>query len=54
MQPTHYAGKETEAENPTTDGRKPYCKPEIIHEQELETRAGSPLKLDPLGPGLGK
>ncbi len=23
--------------------RKPYSKPEIIHELELETRAGSPL-----------
>ena len=36
--------------------RKPYAKPEIIHELELETRAGSPLgmpdPLDPLGLGL--
>ena len=36
--------------------RKPYVKPEIIHELELETRAGSPLgmpdPLDPLGLGL--
>ena len=34
--------------------RKPYAKPEIIH--ELETRAGSPLGMpdpfDPLGLGL--
>ena len=30
--------------------RKPYTKPEIVHELELETRAGSPLSLpeDPL------
>jgi hypothetical protein len=29
--------------------RKPYVKPEIIHEIDLETRAGSPLSpvLDP-------
>jgi hypothetical protein len=28
---------------------KPYSKPEILHELELETRAGSPLGLpDPL------
>ncbi len=26
-----------------TDLRKPYEKPEIIHELELETRAGSPF-----------
>ena len=38
--------------------RKPYTKPEIIHELELETRAGSPLGMpdpfDPLGLGLPK
>ena len=38
--------------------RKPYAKPEIIHELELETRAGSPLGIpdpfDPLGLGLPK
>ena len=44
---------------PTVDMRKPYEKPDIIHELELETRAGSPIppfggdqgnpwKLDPL------
>ena len=36
--------------------RKPYAKPEILHELKLETRAGSPLSipdpLDPLGLGL--
>jgi hypothetical protein len=38
--------------------RQPYAKPAIIHELELETRAGSPLQpppidpLDPLGLGL--
>ena len=33
--------------------RKPYIKPGIIHELELETHAGSPipLKIDPLDPG---
>ena len=30
--------------------RKPYSKPEIIHELELETRAGTPLVIDPLDP----
>jgi len=28
-----------------TSLRKPYTKPEIVHELELETRAGSPLGL---------
>jgi len=41
-----------------SETRKPYAKPEIIHELELETRAGSPLgmpdPLDPLGLGLPK
>jgi hypothetical protein len=36
----------------TVDIRKPYEKPEIIHELELETRAGSsygtPWVIDPL------
>jgi hypothetical protein len=35
--------------------RQPYAKPAIIHELELETRAGSPVSpnpLDPLGLGL--
>lgn len=27
--------------------RKPYEKPEIVHELDLETRAGSPLSSDP-------
>jgi hypothetical protein len=40
---------------PKPENRKPYIKPEIIHEQNLETRAGSPLQvlpgLDPLNPG---
>ncbi len=31
--------------------RKPYVRPEILHELKLETRAGSPLSLpDPLDP----
>jgi hypothetical protein len=33
-------------ENVTIE-RKPYEKPEVIHEYELETRAGSPLAPDP-------
>jgi hypothetical protein len=36
-----------------TDLRKPYEKPQIIHELELETRAGSPIigiLPDPLNP----
>jgi hypothetical protein len=28
--------------------RKPYSKPQIIHELELETRAGTPLAPNPL------
>ena len=40
----------TSAAQPEQD-KKPYSKPEIIHELELETRAGSPLpgiESDPL------
>lgn len=33
-------GEGVEVQPPT---RKPYAKPEIIHELELETRAGTPL-----------
>ncbi len=29
-------------------GRKPYSKPEITHELELETRAGTPAGIDPI------
>ena len=39
--------------NPENDvQRRPYTSPEIVHELELETRAGSPLGLpDPLDLG---
>lgn len=30
--------------------RKPYAKPKILHELELETRAGSPTGPNPLDP----
>jgi hypothetical protein len=30
--------------------RKPYSKPQIIREMELETRAGSPLPQGPIDP----
>jgi hypothetical protein len=30
--------------------RKPYTQPEILHELALETRAGTPLVVDPLDP----
>ena len=33
--------------NETSTERKPYAKPEITHELELETRAGSPAGVDP-------
>lgn len=33
------------------DNRKPYEKPEIIHELELETRAGSPIPPSGIDPG---
>ena len=33
------------------EARRPYTKPEIVHELELQTRAGSPLGIpDPMGP----
>lgn len=39
-------------ENKLVDERKTYDKPMIIHEFELETRAGSPLKVDPMDPDI--
>lgn len=41
---------------PKSDARKPYEKPAVKHELELEIRAGSTLNIpDPLDPlGLGK
>jgi hypothetical protein len=30
--------------------RKPYTQPETLHELALETRAGTPLVVDPLDP----
>ncbi len=33
--------------------RKPYAKPEIIHEVDLETRAGSPIPNFPGDPSSG-
>ena len=48
--------EERESVEVQPEARKPYTKPQIIHELELETRAGSPLgmpdPLDPLGLGL--
>ena len=37
----------------STSQRKPYEKPKIILELALETRAGSPLRNDPLDPYAG-
>ncbi|MBN1537100.1 MAG: hypothetical protein JW908_10250 [Anaerolineales bacterium] len=40
---------ETKDLSQTVEARKPYLTPAIIHELELETRAGSPLGIpDPL------
>ena len=33
--------------------KKAYTKPAVIHELELETRAGSPLGIDPLEDATG-
>lgn len=30
------------------DGRRPYAAPDLVYEQVLEVRAGSPLSPDPL------
>lgn len=38
----------TETVNNENTKRKPYSKPEVIHELELETRAGSPTGVDPI------
>ena len=40
--------QEITIQNP--EERKPYLKPEIIHELELEIRTGSPINLDPFDP----
>lgn len=37
----------TESTGKQAEARKLYRKPEIIHELELEARAGSPLHVDP-------
>ncbi|MEA3439260.1 MAG: hypothetical protein U9R58_03170 [Chloroflexota bacterium] len=43
--------KTNPSENTEHEERKPYTKPQIIHELELEIRAGSPLDFkDPLDP----
>lgn len=39
-----------EKTEPTEVERKPYTKPEIIHEQDLETRAGTPIPNIPIDP----
>ena len=56
QKPGHIEERESVEIQP--QARKPYTKPEIIHELELETRAGSPLgipdQFDPLGLGLPK
>ena len=38
----------TEANNSQDVERKPYSKPAVTHELELETRAGSPAGIEPL------
>ncbi len=44
----------TETQLPVPDDNEPtYIKPAIIHELDLETRAGSPLRIDPLLDPLG-
>ncbi len=35
------------------DARQPYVEPAITHELALETRAGSPLRIDPMIDPLG-
>ena len=37
-------------DTPDTERRRSYVRPAIVHELELETRAGSPLSIDPLDP----
>ena len=40
-----------EKEKPKNEeARKPYLKPAIIHELDIETRAGSPNMVDPINP----
>jgi hypothetical protein len=34
-------------DNQNSTERKPYVKPQVTHELELETRAGSPTTADP-------
>jgi hypothetical protein len=43
---------ETSADR-SSAANKPYIQPAIVHELKLETRAGSPLKRDPLIDPLG-
>ncbi len=51
---TSHAGSQ---DKPQSSGLKVYAPPEILHDLELETRAGSPLSVfpDPLDPtGAGE
>lgn len=43
---------QSEPEAQVKPQRRPYEKPQILHELELETRAGSPVTIDPLDPDL--
>lgn len=45
-----HISKPSDQVDATGQNQRPYIKPAIIHEYELETKAGSPLKVDPLDP----
>ena len=47
MQENESVGIQPKADPKNAENRKPYSKPEIIHELELEVRTGSPLPNDP-------
>lgn len=46
-----YTSTEKQTTRNPQDDKKPYTRPAIVHEQQLETRAGTPLGVpDPLDP----
>jgi hypothetical protein len=42
--------RSSQGQTSQAETRKPYTKPKILHELALETRAGTPLVVDPLDP----
>jgi len=47
MQENESAGIQYDADPKIVETRKPYNKPDVVHDLELEVRTGSPIGTDP-------